>query len=198
MKNFKINEEFEIKSTDNKIINMKNIIVLLSLFSVLSFFGFCYSNTKTIKKDTIEFLIIDTIDINKIDTFMLNAKCNPENVLVYMHKIGFSHPYESCAQMSFETNNFQSNLVKSKNNLGGYQTSQGYLYFNHWTDCIRFAKKWQLSHGLTKNKNFYEWLNTTNYHESDKKHYNSNTIKIEINLRKKYPLRWLILKYTEK
>lgn len=184
-------------SIDQKIKKNKFLIVFLLFISVISLCGFCYQSTKSNVKDTVELLIVDTVDLSQLDTFMINSECNEKNVLIYMHKVGFSHPFESCAQMALETTvagkSFNSQLVKERNNLGGYQTSNGYMYFSHWTECIRFAKRWQLTHGLKKKDNFYMWLSGTNYHESDKIKYNNSVKTIEIKLRQTYTLKDILL-----
>lgn len=196
----KITKEFEIKDiTKHWIMNKVLIWFLLGIGVSLSL-GFCYKvmNPKVEKEYVV---IVDTVDMNKLDTFMIKAECTELNVLLLMHKLDFTHPYESAAQMIFETSYdgkpFNSPLFRSHHNTGGWANLKGPLYFSHWTDAVRFTKTWQKSFNLKKGMNFYQWLNKTPYHEDDNHHYNSSTILIERALRNKYPLKTILIKLKE-
>lgn len=159
---------------------------LLALVSIITLSFKVVNDSQVFKKDTIVFLFTDTVDANAMDTFMSKSELNESNLLTYIIKLEFTHPYESCAQMLFETNNLESNVCKTKNNLGGFMTSQGYKKFNHWTQSVKFSKKWQESRKLTKDKNFYSWLNSVPYHGTDKQLYNSKVANITLKLKRKY------------
>lgn len=199
----KISKDFHITDITKKWFKLKIYLWLAIIMCIASTMGYSYQTffTTASKTDTVEVIIIDTFDVNKIDTFMVKAKCTPENVLILMHKLDFTHPYESCAQMMFESTDkgiaFNSNVAKTYNNLGGYGGPKP-LYFNHWTECIRFAKKYQIRKGLKKGMNFYQWLNGVSYHDDDNDHYNSNTLQIAMSLRQKYPLKQILLKLNER
>ncbi len=164
-------------------------------FLLIGLFFLCLYGSTFLKEKSViiqEFLIVDTIDLSNQDTFMLSDSLTEKAVLTYFCFLNVSHPYESTAQILLESGRLKNNWTKERNNLGAYQTRQGYLFFPHWTDCVRFAKRWQISHGLKKSYNFYQWLNTTPYHESDKSYYNSQVRSIEIELRRKYQLRQIL------
>ena len=193
MKIFKTDSELNCKEFTVRFKVFRVIFWALLSSVVLLSFGMIYNRPKTNIK-YVEMLIIDTIDVNKMDTFMVKAPLNEKNLIIYAHHLNFTHPFETVSQMLFETDHLRDFKVRTLNNLGGYQTSQGYVYFPHWTDCVRFAKKWQQQHGLKKTYNFYQWLDNSGYHEADNATYNAGLRHIEIGLKQKYKLKDILYK----
>ena len=82
-----------------------------------------------------------------------------------------SHPKETLTQICGETNYLNSSLVKTHNNLGGFQTSKGYIKFKTWQQSADFFMNWQKDHKLTDSVDYWKWLENTNYHQVKKQGY---------------------------
>jgi hypothetical protein len=117
----------------------KSILILLLLMLTKSFNNREYVGDKVIK--------------------MVEVELNYENILNEMTKIGLKYPNILLNQIRLET----GNLTKIYgNNLFGF-TSDEYLSYDTWLDCIKYAKMWQDK--KYKGGNYYTFLVKINYAE---------------------------------
>jgi Mannosyl-glycoprotein endo-beta-N-acetylglucosaminidase len=102
------------------------------------------------------------------DNSLYTKSCNPQNVYFAIKQLGIKHPDIVFAQILLESDNLNSKLVMSNNNLMGMrlpkkrettaiQAKCGYAMYASWYSCVADYLLYQLH--ITKNKD----LNRTQY-----------------------------------
>lgn len=98
----------------------------------------------------IETLVKDTCNCDR-DTLTFN------NIKYQLEKSNIKYIDIIIAQINLETGNLTSNVCKTKNNLLGFQTNEGYLTFDSWISCIKYLKIHQDKH-FKGNMSYYQYL----------------------------------------
>ena len=99
----------------------------------------------------------DTVYVCCFDTL------NVERLFDYIISKQIKHPEIVCKQALLETGNFTSNVFKKCNNLFGFRTKNGYLYFDNWKKSVDYYANWQKRR--YKSGNYYDFLNKVGYAE---------------------------------
>lgn len=131
----------------DKLIRDVIIFLFLIMFGI-GCFSIGYKEGK--ENSTIERIIQDTCECNR-DTLTF------ENLKYQLEKEHVKYVEIVLAQIQLETASLTSNVCKTKNNLLGFQTNNGYLTFNNWQSCVSYLKSHQDRH-YKGNVNYYEYL----------------------------------------
>jgi len=142
----------EITKTSN-FYTVLNIGLIISALAIL----FCLCPRSDFSEAPLQ--VHDTITIIQQDTFVLNQ----QNVYKELCNLDIKYSKIVLAQSLLETGYYTSNICIKNHNLFGFQTSNGYMKFETYKDCIQKYKNWQNSY--YKGGNYYTFLTTIGYAE---------------------------------
>ena len=98
---------------------------------------------------------------------------------------GIKHPDCVYKQAIWETGHLTSVLCKTKHNLFGFCTSEGYLAFNNWLESVKYYKQWQDKR--YRGGDYFQFLDSIRYAEELNLH-NQNKNHTNKKMKKKFKI----------
>lgn len=131
--------------------------LLLIAFIIIFIMG-CYTGYNDAKDEIqAEVIVRDTCACDR-DSLTV------DNVYYYIKKDSILYPKIVLAQSVLESSWYTSNVCKTKNNLFGFMTKEGYLCFSNWRASISYYKDFQKR--KYKGGDYYTFLSDLPYAES--------------------------------
>lgn len=121
---------------------------------------------------------VQKIDTSKVVISIDTTTLTQQNVYNMIIKADIQYPKIVLKQALLETGHFKSPLCKYKHNLFGFTTSNGYMQFDSYQNCIETYKRWQ--DNLYYKGDYYVFLEQIGYAECD--NYVETLKKIKINV----------------
>ncbi len=81
-----------------------------------------------------------------------------DSVYAYILAADIKHPEIVLKQAILETGWFQSKHLMRRNNLFAFRSTQKYMWFDTWQECVQYYKRWQLDNYTNPEENYYKFL----------------------------------------